>query len=137
MLLDIRMPLRSGVEVVEGCAGSPPAYPIVAMTGHVDIEARDQFRWGSLRQACAPRTWCSTRARVVALLLSPSLWPRPVHADCFCGPLLPDRIHSVSLSVFLCRDVGFTGFLGKPFTVDALRRALQCTRQSPWFAVSN
>ena len=45
MLLDIRMPLRSGVEVVEGCAGSPPPYPIVAMTGHVDIEARDQFRW--------------------------------------------------------------------------------------------
>jgi CheY-like chemotaxis protein len=44
MLLDIRMPLRSGVEVVEGCAHRWPPYPIVAMTGHVDVEAREQFK---------------------------------------------------------------------------------------------
>jgi CheY-like chemotaxis protein len=90
MLLDIRMPIMSGLEVMAEVAASPPPYPIVrqlvlpsalnahrdalamypsplccdapccdvevmiaaacaappqvAMTGHVDIEAREQFR---------------------------------------------------------------------------------------------
>ncbi len=44
MLLDIRMPLRSGLEVVHNCAAQLPTYPIVAMTGHVDVEAREQFK---------------------------------------------------------------------------------------------
>ncbi len=44
MLLDIRMPMRSGIEVLHNCADHLPPYPIVAMTGHVDVEAREQFR---------------------------------------------------------------------------------------------
>ena len=43
MLLDIRMPGKSGLDVVKE-ATVRPRYPIVAMTGHVDIEAQDEFR---------------------------------------------------------------------------------------------
>ena len=43
MLLDIRMPGKSGLDVVRDVANRPP-YPIVAMTGHVDVEAQDEFR---------------------------------------------------------------------------------------------
>ncbi len=65
MLLDIRMPLRSGLEVVHNCAAQLPPYPIVAMTGHVDVEAREQFKcetaagllsdWGALCCVIASR----------------------------------------------------------------------------------
>ena len=43
MLLDIRMPGKSGVDVVRD-AVLPPRYPIVAMTGHVDADAQVEFR---------------------------------------------------------------------------------------------
>ena len=43
MLLDIRMPGKSGIDVVREAAVKP-RYPIVAMTGHVDIEAQEEFR---------------------------------------------------------------------------------------------
>ncbi len=43
MLLDIRMPGKSGVDVVR-TAARPLRYPIIAMTGHVDNEAQEEFR---------------------------------------------------------------------------------------------
>ncbi len=43
MLLDIMMPGKSGLEVLMA-AIPKPAYPVVAMTGHVDAESRDDFR---------------------------------------------------------------------------------------------
>ena len=43
MLLDIRMPGRSGLDVVRELSDGPP-FPIVAMTGHVDSDAQDEFR---------------------------------------------------------------------------------------------
>ena len=45
MLLDIRMPGKSGLDVVRE-AEPKPAYPIVAMTGHVDTDAQEEFRCG-------------------------------------------------------------------------------------------
>ena len=43
MLLDIRMPGKSGVEALQG-AVPPPRYPVIAMTGHVDVDAQAEFR---------------------------------------------------------------------------------------------
>ncbi len=43
MLLDIRMPKKSGVEVMKEANPMPP-YPIFAMTGHVDAEAMLDFK---------------------------------------------------------------------------------------------
>ena len=43
MLLDIRLPCKSGVEVLRDY-GRKPEYPVVALTGHVDVEAQEQFR---------------------------------------------------------------------------------------------
>jgi FixJ family two-component response regulator len=43
MLLDIRMPGLYGVEVMRLASPKPP-YPVVAMTGHVDAEAQEEFR---------------------------------------------------------------------------------------------
>lgn len=43
MLLDIQMPKLTGLEVVRR-AVPHPRYPIVAMTGHVDVESQEQFR---------------------------------------------------------------------------------------------
>ena len=45
MLLDIRMPGKSGVDVVRELQGRMPPFPIVAMTGHVDTDAQDEFRY--------------------------------------------------------------------------------------------
>ena len=43
MLLDIRMSGQSGLDVVKALSAMPP-YPIVAMTGHVDADAQQDFR---------------------------------------------------------------------------------------------
>ncbi len=43
MLLDIRMPGKSGLDVVEE-AISPPPFPIIAMTGDVDVETQEHFK---------------------------------------------------------------------------------------------
>ena len=44
MLLDIRMPDKTGLEVVADLDGILPPYPIIAMTGHVDEDALAQFK---------------------------------------------------------------------------------------------
>jgi CheY-like chemotaxis protein len=51
MLLDIRMPGVHGVDVMRQ-AQSPPPYPVIAMTGHVDAEAQEEFRWAALHATC-------------------------------------------------------------------------------------
>jgi CheY-like chemotaxis protein len=45
MMLDIRMPGKSGLEVVEGAHPFLPLYPIVAMTGQVDDDAIADFKY--------------------------------------------------------------------------------------------
>ena len=44
MLLDIRMPGMHGVDVMR-CAAQAPPYPVVAMTGHVDADAQEEFKY--------------------------------------------------------------------------------------------
>ena len=44
MLLDIRMPGKTGLDAVRE-AKKLPNYPIVAMTGHVDTDAQQEFRY--------------------------------------------------------------------------------------------
>ena len=44
MLLDIRMPGKTGLDAVRETK-SLPNYPIVAMTGHVDPDAQQEFRY--------------------------------------------------------------------------------------------
>ena len=48
MLLDIRMPGKTGLDVVKEVQNSLPPYPIVAMTGHVDADAQQEFRYGGV-----------------------------------------------------------------------------------------
>ncbi len=43
MLLDIRMPGMSGLDALRA-AEVRPSYPVFAMTGHVDVEAQDEFK---------------------------------------------------------------------------------------------
>ncbi len=48
MLLDIRMPAKNGVDVVQEAMSAAPLglrYPVIAMTGHVDAEAVAEFRY--------------------------------------------------------------------------------------------
>ena len=51
MLLDIRMPGVHGVDVMRQ-AQSPPPYPVIAMTGHVDAEAQEAVRGAALHATC-------------------------------------------------------------------------------------
>ena len=45
MLLDIRMPGKTGLEVMRDLGRDPSLpFPIVAMTGHVDVDAQQEFR---------------------------------------------------------------------------------------------
>ena len=44
MLLDIRMPGKTGLEVMREVQDQLPPYPIVAMTGHVDVDAQAEFK---------------------------------------------------------------------------------------------
>ena len=44
MLLDIRMPGKTGLDVVREVQDQLPPYPIVAMTGHVDVDAQAEFK---------------------------------------------------------------------------------------------
>jgi CheY-like chemotaxis protein len=50
MLLDIRMPGKSGLDVMQE-APRPLPFPVVAMTGNVDKESLEEYRW-------APRLCC-------------------------------------------------------------------------------
>jgi CheY-like chemotaxis protein len=44
MLLDVGIPTLSGLEVVKQCP-KPLPFPIVAMTGTVDVDSVEQYRW--------------------------------------------------------------------------------------------
>ena len=60
MLLDIRMPGKTGLDAVRETK-SLPNYPIVAMTGHVDTDAQQEFRYVfklSGRQRPVPLSSC-------------------------------------------------------------------------------
>ncbi len=44
MLMDIRMPGRTGIEVMQERQHALPSFPVIAMTGHVDQDAQTEFR---------------------------------------------------------------------------------------------
>ena len=44
MLLDIRMPGIHGVDIMR-LPGPRPSFPVIAMTGHVDAEAQEEFKY--------------------------------------------------------------------------------------------
>ena len=64
MLLDIQMPGKTGLEVVRDAErGGRLRLPIVAMTGHVDVDAQEEFRCveltGGLGGRCRGGAVCS------------------------------------------------------------------------------
>lgn len=64
MLLDVRMPGKSGLDAVCEQA-TRPRYPIIAMTGHVDIEALDDFQY--VWEAALGRLFCLCLCTVIVL----------------------------------------------------------------------
>ena len=52
MLLDIRMPGKTGLEALQE-ARVKPTYPVYAMTGHVDTEAQEEFRYAFWLGCCS------------------------------------------------------------------------------------
>ncbi len=57
MLLDIQMPGKTGVEVVREAVPKPP-YPIIAMTGHVDADSLNEFRYKHIMTVSVPFSYC-------------------------------------------------------------------------------
>ena len=72
MLLDIRMPVKSGLEAVRDAAGLPP-YPIIAMTGHVDTEAQNDFKAAGFR-GCLGKPFTSAALKQALLIRNTPEW---------------------------------------------------------------
>ena len=105
MFMDIRMPGKSGLDVMREAAPLP-SIPIIAMTGNVDVDSVNEYRYVTMR--CSP-SWGAFCDKAALPLALPCVY------------------------VMLCRAAGFVGCVGKPFDVSTLKEALAMALQHRWF----
>ena len=77
MLLDIRMPGMSGMDVMK-TYGKPTPFPVVAMTGNVDVDSVDAYRF-VFQHHSSTRNRLLREGRLLTLCGTQDRWLRSVH----------------------------------------------------------